>query len=491
MSCLNCSLSLKTLRQMQENRTVFYTAEGRRKLWIADVDESSQKIRLKRSTGEITWPLDYRKLKKVHDRINQGRLRLDKDEIDKEVPTWGNYITGLLKYLGCFQNIKNIIPAYIKDPLFDDFCDPSKDFQNESRYFCYELASQLIKKAQDISGQDWHEEDSTIKGILLLLYTWNFAAKQTKKLDFENVRELLHNTKAELKSLENSCIRTVDKDSWNMIKTVFDKFRNLFGQTGASKALSLLNPKLFVMWDTAIRKRLNKALIPGIMKGENGEYYVIFLQGIQKIIDKYNITEKLPKDSIVAKKVDEYNYVKIVMNKKVKPLTKKKVFNPAPVGIDLPDNLRGRSIFNKIIPTVCNLKNMLLKLNELQGDVSLLKPWEKRSFDAYRIDKVKRMLLDSSQSEWKGLIRKHILQGDPSEFGASCIDIYLIAYVAHTFGAGKEKFFQYVKNKGISKKDNTAQAIWQVGKGDGVFLDILNDDGTIKDVEFIKNWIKR
>ena len=81
------------------------------------------------------------------------------------------------------------------------------------------------------------------------------------------------------------------------------------------------------------------------------------------------------------------------------------------------------------------------------------------------------------------------MRGDPPDFGASCIDVYLVAYVAETFGAGKNVFFQYVKENRISQKDNTAQAIWQVGKGDGVFLDILQYDGTVKDVEFIKKWI--
>ena len=86
------------------------------------------------------------------------------------------------------------------------------------------------------------------------------------------------------------------------------------GQTGASKALSLLNPKLFVMWDTKIRKRLKKELITGIGNGEKSENYVTFLKGIQRIINEYNLKQKLPLDSIVAKKVDEYNYVKIIMN---------------------------------------------------------------------------------------------------------------------------------------------------------------------------------
>ncbi|MCQ6282229.1 hypothetical protein [Bacillus sp. EB600] len=36
----------------------------------------------------------------------------------------------------------------------------------------------------------------------------------------------------------------------------------------------------------------------------------------------------------------------------------------------------------------------------------------------------------------------------------------------------------------------TAQAIWQVGKGDGVYLGILTEDGSIKDWNFFAQWIK-
>jgi hypothetical protein len=377
----------------------------------------------------------------------------------------------------------------MRDKLYDEFYDPSHDFLCEPRAFCYDLATQFINQAKDIAVKEWYEDINTIKGVLLLLYTWNFAAKETKKLNFQNVSQLIHKTKDDLKILEKYSIRTADNAVWDMVKPIFDQFRSLLGQTGASKALSLLNPELFVMWDTAIRKRLKKELIPGIMNGESGEYYVIFLKGIQNIIEKYRIAEKLPQNSVIAKKIDEYHYVTIVMNKKVRHRNEKDDTKPKPAKIYLPDNLRGRSIHDNVIPTVCNLKNMLLKLKELHGNVSLLKPWEKRSYDAYQIDKVKIKILNSPKEDWKEIIRNHILRGNPSDFGASCIDIYLVAYAAEAFGAGKKSFFQYVKKKGISQKDNTAQAIWQVGRGDGIFLDILHDDGTIKDVEFIKKWI--
>jgi hypothetical protein len=154
----------------------------------------------------------------------------------------------------------------------------------------------------------------------------------------------------------------------------------------------------------------------------------------------------------------------------------------------LPDNLRGRSIQCKVIPTVCNLKNMLDKLVSVNGDTSQLKQWEKRSYKAYQIEFIKNLILYSDKNKCKEIIREHILSRRPSEFGSSVIDIYLVAYVAETFGEGKDTFFKYIIHSGISNKENSAQAIWQVGKGDGVYLDILYDNGKVKDWDFISKW---
>jgi hypothetical protein len=155
----------------------------------------------------------------------------------------------------------------------------------------------------------------------------------------------------------------------------------------------------------------------------------------------------------------------------------------------LPDNLRGRSISTNIIPTVCNLKNMLEKVISVDGDYSKLKQWEKRSYQAYHIDKIQSELLTASPENRRKIILSHILNIHPKELGASCIDIYLVAFVAENYGPGKKIFFDYIKSSGISDKDNTAQAIWQVGKGDGIYLGLLNKDGTVLDWNFFTSWI--
>ncbi len=90
---------------MQENEVVFYTAGGRKKLLIAEVDEVNRTIRMWRSTGKITGKLNYDKIEEVYELIEKGELSLDYKIIDEIVPLWGNYLTGLLRHLGCRSRV--------------------------------------------------------------------------------------------------------------------------------------------------------------------------------------------------------------------------------------------------------------------------------------------------------------------------------------------------------------------------------------------------
>jgi len=157
----------------------------------------------------------------------------------------------------------------------------------------------------------------------------------------------------------------------------------------------------------------------------------------------------------------------------------------------IPDKIMGKSLNVKVIPTVCNLKNMLIKLRKVNGNFDQLKQWEKRSFKAYNIEAIKLDILNADNKDWSALIRNHLLTGDKSMFGASCVDIYLVAYVAHKYGVGKDIFTKYILDNEITTKINSVNAIWTVGKGDGVYLGILNEDGAIKDHDFIQKWITR
>jgi len=97
-----CCFEWTVLKEMKENNVEFWAADEYNKLQIVEIDERVKKIyMLCRLTGRITWPLNFEKLEEVHRRIHDGALGLNAYEIEKCIPTWGNYVTGLLRFLGC------------------------------------------------------------------------------------------------------------------------------------------------------------------------------------------------------------------------------------------------------------------------------------------------------------------------------------------------------------------------------------------------------
>jgi len=86
---------------MKENKIEFWAGDGLNLLRIVEIDEKRNSFYVINKSGKISWPLKYQKLEEVHGKIHNGEVSLHPYEIDKLVPTWGNYITGLLKYLGC------------------------------------------------------------------------------------------------------------------------------------------------------------------------------------------------------------------------------------------------------------------------------------------------------------------------------------------------------------------------------------------------------
>ncbi len=156
----------------------------------------------------------------------------------------------------------------MNDDFYDHFYDPTRDFADEPRAFCYDLSRELVDKAKKNLQDDWYMHENTIDAIILLLFCWNFATPITKKLKRQDIRNLLGRTKDELTILDNRTIMSFDQRDEKAIADIYEKFREVLGQTGASKAPSLSNEKLFVMWDTAIRARLRKHLMSGIDNGQ-------------------------------------------------------------------------------------------------------------------------------------------------------------------------------------------------------------------------------
>ena len=99
----SCSFSWEKLNELKENRIEFWAGDGLTRLRILEADEKDRKIYLVTNKGEKTWPLRFQKLEEVHNKIHNGEIQPIPYEIDKYVPMWGGYITGLLRHLGCMN----------------------------------------------------------------------------------------------------------------------------------------------------------------------------------------------------------------------------------------------------------------------------------------------------------------------------------------------------------------------------------------------------
>ncbi|RLI77629.1 hypothetical protein DRP05_09555 [Archaeoglobales archaeon] len=136
-----------------------------------------------------------------------------------------------------------------------------------------------------------------------------------------DIYELLKGTNSVIEELKETSITTVDlSDSFieNSIKTLYRKFSEVFGATGASKALHLLLPNLFVMWDDSIRKNY-QVVVP------NENEYLNFLKTVKdELVDfikdcstknglDFEGAEKFIKEKTgveLTKLIDELNYLK-------------------------------------------------------------------------------------------------------------------------------------------------------------------------------------
>ena len=101
MSCRYCAFDWDKLKEMKEAEVEFWAGDGFNRLRIMEVSDRTRTVHMVNQTGKITWPLDYSKIEEIHNKIHEGEVKLIPFEIDKLAPAWGNYITGLMKYLGC------------------------------------------------------------------------------------------------------------------------------------------------------------------------------------------------------------------------------------------------------------------------------------------------------------------------------------------------------------------------------------------------------
>jgi len=175
--------------------------------------------------------------------------------------------------------------------------------ENEPRDLFYRVATELISLSLD--GKT---NLSVAEGLAVLLQTWNKGYYQFRKFDdkhFEEIENLLGKHLYILVTLRDRSILELSNDQFTVIEIIFKSFENTLGPVGASKALHLLAPEFFPLWDRAIAK----AYGIGMKKsGENAELYLAFMKITKNLCTA--LCDKGSYDSKLLKSIDEYNYCK-------------------------------------------------------------------------------------------------------------------------------------------------------------------------------------
>ncbi len=97
----DCSFSWEKLKEMKENQTEFWAGDGFTRLRLVEVSDREEIIHMITTEGRLTWPLKFQKLEEVHDKVHRREIGVMAYEIERYIPTWGNYVAGLLRYFGC------------------------------------------------------------------------------------------------------------------------------------------------------------------------------------------------------------------------------------------------------------------------------------------------------------------------------------------------------------------------------------------------------
>lgn len=143
-----------------------------------------------------------------------------------------------------------------------------------------------------------------IEAYMFILSTWNFARFRyaMKKFNLGSFHDKIKQLEPLFKKMQHEDFAAIDFDRYAIeIKTIFKTLARIKGIeiTGAPKLMHLKLPKVFVMWDSYIRKAL------GYKKGSAYDY-ICFLKEMQKKFCNCNA----PSNKTLAKAIDEYNFDK-------------------------------------------------------------------------------------------------------------------------------------------------------------------------------------
>jgi len=194
-------------------------------------------------------------------------------------------------------------------PEYDELSRGIEEYvKNERRDPVYKVATNLV-------SDYWPDPVNVTDGLGVLLLIWNQAFYRYGSLDFNKLEQCIKTNIKKIKIFRNRDILSLkDSDEKNIVD-LFDQFLDALKRddgknhgtkspVSVSKALHLLAPNFFPLWDIEISKAY------GCFYNKNPDkQYIQFCYIMKEMVSKMK-TYKLKQKRPVLKLIDEYNYSK-------------------------------------------------------------------------------------------------------------------------------------------------------------------------------------
>lgn len=228
--------------------------------------------------------------------LGSGRFRLLKPS-DKIVEK-------TTKYYGSAN--RNVING-TEIPNREDFLEGCQQFEkHEKRDAMYKVATFLV-------SHFWGKPSDMTDGLGVLLLTWNQAFYRYGLFDFGKLEKCIADNLRQLERFRGRHISSFSVDDKDEIKNLFDEFLKALqidsgkmkgrrSPVGVAKALHLLAPNFFPLWDDKIAKAY-RCYYNTYPSGRYVSFCEIMKNMAEKVKDYINMSDKS-----VLKSLDEYNY---------------------------------------------------------------------------------------------------------------------------------------------------------------------------------------
>jgi len=192
-------------------------------------------------------------------------------------------------------------------PSKEEFCRAVEEFERrEKRDAMYKVATFLVSYC-------WGNPSDMADGLGVLLLTWNQAFYRYGAFDFDRLEECVAGNFQQLDGLRAREIVTLSESDEGHIGGLFDEFlsalqidsgkaRGRKSPVGVAKALHLLAPAFFPLWDYRIARAYKC-----YYQYRPSEKYVSFCKIMRSFVEEVRgFVER--SDVSMLKLVDEYNY---------------------------------------------------------------------------------------------------------------------------------------------------------------------------------------